>query len=452
MTNQPPKTVRYDSITKHQVMTLDRHAQNPEFVRDVYDDSCAGLLVRVTAQSATWYVRGRLGGKQKMWKIADLKRDDDPPVMRSRAQAARDMAKRGIDPKDWLLEQVVGGPVLRHFDPTRDGWTWEEAREAFLEKVNRENKPATFADYRKTLYSADLRPFNGKLVKHITKIMIQSIQTDIVNRGKKTQAAHTTRILKVCLTWVAECGKSGLADSPGIGVKVVKKTKFEKAREDEDRKERLPTLDEIGDLPWLLAAARVNSAARLAATLALLTGQRRETIAAARKQDFKPNAHGAIWTIPAAYMKSNREHVIPIPHFTLGVVHAAAAMSSSESDWLFPQLRLRRVGDPGTGHMSCKQLNDAMASAGSPIRPHGCRSAFGTYGESLLGFGRSDTKAILDHAEGQSNDVTAQHYILHDGTHFKWRLMRTWEGWVQSQIAARRPLGLSEKIPAFLAN
>lgn len=452
MSDQPPKTEHCDSITKHHVMTLDRLARSPEFVRDVYDDSCDGLLIRVTAKSAAWYVRGRLGGKQKMWKIADLKRDDDPPVMRTRARSARDIAKRGIDPKGWLLEQVVGGPVVRHFDPDKDGWTWEEAREAFLVKVERENKPATFSDYRKTLNSADLRPLNGKLVKHITKAMIQGLQTDIVNRGKKTQAAHTTRILKVCLTWVAECGKSGLTDSPGIGVKVVKKTKFEKAREDEDRKERLPTLEEIGDLPWLLAATRVNSAARLAAMLALLTGQRRETIAAARKQDFKANVHGAIWTIPAAYMKSNRQHVIPIPHFTWRIVQAAMAMSSSESDWLFPQLRLRKAGDPGTGHMSSKQLNDAMAGSGSPIRPHGCRSAFGTHGESLLGFGRSDTKAILDHAEGQSDDVTAQHYILHDGTHFKWRLMRTWEDWVQSQMTARRPMGATEKIPAFLAN
>ena len=65
-----------------------------------------------------------------------------------------------------------------------------------------------------------------------------------------------------------------------------------------------------------------------------------------------------------------------------------------------------------------------------PLDPHDMRRGFATHGEHLLGISEAHTKAILHHAEGRSGDVTKERYALHDGTHFKWDVMRKWEAWL----------------------
>lgn len=440
---------RVDAITKKDVQSA-LSAVYSQQTYELADGSETGLSLRVRARSAAWWLRGRLGPKQTYWRIADLRPDDDPKEIRRRAAEAKLMLARGVDPKDWLGEQERGGPVERHFDEARDGWTWQVARDKYLDHIKASRAPATHADYRRTLCSGDFEPWvrADRLVKAITKQDVQSLQTSIYERGAVAQAGHVVRILKACLAWVADTGKSGMDTSPATTVRPIAKTKQQRAEDEAEA--RVPTPAEVGALPWKLDAARTNAAARLAAMLALLTVQRRETIVTARRRDFEPVEDGAVWQIPAAHIKSKRGHVLPLPPLTWRVVRAAMTLGNSSDEWLFPQLRLRRAGDAGTGHMASKELNDAMTAAGSPIRPHACRRAFGTHGEALLGNKRSDTKAILDHAEGQSGDVTAQRYALHDGRHFKWGIMRRWESWVLEQMAAQRPDGTTDDLPSFL--
>ncbi len=439
---QERKQRRTVSITRREVAAaISAAGKEGTEPYELGDEKCPGLSIRVRARSATWALRGRLGQKQTTWTIAPVQPGDDPAEIRDRAGEARRMLKRGIDPAEWLKEQALGGGVVRHFDPERDGWTWEQARERFLDFVKAERAKATYADYQRTLRGPDVKWSGDMLVKDISKGHVQRLQDDIYARGARTQATHTLRIVKACLSWVAQRGGSGLEESPATTVKplVLGKDTSEK---------HVPTPEAVGDLPWLLDVARVNPVSRLAAMLVLLTAQRRETIVSALKAGFEETADGAIWTIAPAHMKSKRQHVIPLPPLAWGIVKQAMAVGRSDSPWLFPQLRLRRAGDTGDGHMSGKELGEAMGVAGSPIRPHVCRRAFATHGERLLGFGKSDTKAILDHAEGLSGDVTAMHYALHDGTHFKWRLMKQWETWVLEQISARKPA--QETLPKFL--
>ena len=55
------------------------------------------------------------------------------------------------------------------------------------------------------------------------------------------------------------------------------------------------------------------------------------------------------------------------------------------------------------------------------------------YRQAHLGFSLLDVKSILDHSRGfDPGDVTMQHYALHDGTHFTWRIMRAWADHVEA--------------------
>lgn len=412
---------------------------------EIADTRVPGLSIRVRRESAVWSLRGRLGPKQTTWRIADVASMTAPSKARERATEARSLLARGVDPADWLREQEHGGAVERTFDPEKDGWTWEEAREKFLAFIKKHRAEATHRDYKYTLHGADLKSWDGKLVRSIGKNDVKKLQDAIAARGKTVQATHTLRIVKVMFGWVAERGGSGIDESPAATVKPLESGKAESGR--------VPTPAEIGALPWLLDAAALAPAARIAAILTLLTAQRRETIASARRCDFGAVAAddplgGGVWTIPPAHVKSKRGHVVPLPPLTWAIVQAALALGPARSEWLFPQLRLRRAGDEGGGHMSSKAINDALHDAGSPIRPHDCRRAFATHGEAELGFLRSDMRAILDHAEGRSGDVTATHYALHDGRHFKWRVMSAWESWVLERMADRAPQGATW--PGFL--
>jgi integrase len=412
---------------------------------EISDTKTPGLSIRVRSRGAVWTLRGRIGPKQSTWRIADCSVLTAPSAARERAIEARRLLARGIDPADWLREQEHGGRVERTFDPARDGWEWEDARSRYLDFIKAERATATYHDYRKTLSSADFQRWNGRLVKSISTQDIQSLRDSIYERGARVQANHTLRIIKAMFSWIAERAGSGITKpGPAAGVEPISLG----GTPSDDTAGRVPSLAEIGDVPWKLDKTPVNPAARLAVMLTLLTAQRRETIASARRSAFRPAQDGGIWTISGVYMKSKRPHVIPLPPVAWAVVQAAMALGATHSDWLFPQLRLRRNGDSGAGHMSSNTLNDALFAAKSPFRPHDARRAFATYGESLLGFKRTDTKAILDHAEGQSGDVTAQHYALHDGTHFKWDIMRQWQDWVLQQMAARAPQG--QTWPGFL--
>lgn len=450
---------RLERFDRNDVATIDsvqREMHGPYGSRyqpgdDIYDDSCEGLLVRVQKKGSVWYVRGRLGKQQKFWRIKNLERSDDPKALRDRATQARLLARRGIDPQNWLLKEELGGEVERHFDEGKDGWTWETGRDRYLEHVEKTLAPATFADYRRTLRSHDFDVWKERLVKNIKKADVQALQTAIVERGVIIQAAHALRVAKACLSWLASNGKSGLLESPAVAVRPAAKSKQQLAKEDDDRDSRVPKPAELGFLAWSLDDSLGTQAARCAAALVLFTAQRRETVSSARRRDFEElDGNVGLWKIPGQFIKGKQRHTIPLPPTTWQIVRRALALSQPNDDWLFPQLRKRRATDKGDNHMSGKSIGDAMVETGSPVRPHACRRAFATHGESLLGFSRGDVKAILDHSEGQSADITAIHYALHDGLHFKWRIMRAWETWLLKQVAAARPAGVTRDLPYLL--
>ena len=256
-------------------------------------------------------------------------------------------------------------------------------------------------------------------MKQITAQHAKAIQDAIIERGKRPQARHTTVILKGCMKWLANKSASGISTSP-----LEKVTPAEKSRIPGEPG-YLPTEKELGRLPWRLEAAQISQSTRIAGLLLCLTAQRVRTVITARKEDFLPVQAGCLWMIPRGHMKSKRFHVIPLCPATWDLVKQAMALTEGTEGWLFPQVRARKAGGPTGGHISYKPVADPL----DPLDPHDFRRAFATYGESLLGNARDMTKAILDHAEGNT-DVTGVHYALHDGTHFKWDVMRRWENWL----------------------
>lgn len=184
--------------------------------------------------------------------------------------------------------------------------------------------------------------------------------------------------------------------------------------------------------------------ARLALQLALRTLQRRLTVVSALKASFRPHdEYGMVWWVHPGVLKVGRSrtgqvrrhpHVIPLPASAQEIVRTALSLTRPDNPFLFPQLRLRRAGDLGNGHLSERLLNEVLArlqELGRPLHAsqhfscHAFRSWFTTH-MGRLGFAKSDTKLILDHSEGRENNTTDEHYDLEQSLPKKFAILSAW--------------------------
>ena len=119
----------------------------------------------------------------------------------------------------------------------------------------------------------------------------------------------------------------------------------------------------------------------------------------------------------------------------LGCLALVLALTRPDNPYLFPQLRLRRAGDVGDGHLSERLLNSALADLQKPGRAlhavqqfntHSFRGWFTTH-MARLGFKKSDTKLILDHRENRQHDTTDKHYDWEQSLPEKFAILSAWE-------------------------
>src|SRR5487761_2788064 len=103
------------------------------------------------------------------------------------------------------------------------------------------------------------------------------------------------------------------------------------------------------------------------------------TCLSALKASFRPHkTYGMIWWVHPGILKVGRNrdgqirrhpHVIPLPLTAQEIVRTAQVMTLPDNPYLFPQLRLRRAGDAGNGHLSERLLNSALTTLQKPGRP-----------------------------------------------------------------------------------
>lgn len=116
---------------------------------------------------------------------------------------------------------------------------------------------------------------------------------------------------------------------------------------------------------FLTALRRRPSFGRLALELLVLTGVRSQEARLATWGEF--NLEAGLWTIPAAHMKRNKAHIVPLSDAALAVLTKAAALKLEGTDQVFPGAG----GDP----MSDMTLLKVLRDMSEPYHVHGFRSA-----------------------------------------------------------------------------
>ena len=420
---------------------------------EITDARQSGLCIRVGATGARWQIRWKRLGRNSRLDIGDL---DDWSIVEAReitSKARSFLRTTGIPDDKWLHNRKVeyrkverAAPEPRAAAPIRLLWDFETAKAEYLAEVQRTRRPATWDDYRNMLAAPELAPLAKKLVADIKRERLAEIVASIFRSGRERHAEHLASVLRPMWTFLggdAQIRRSGV--TPGImaGLRAPVRT-LDEGDDGTEPELYVPPLIELGRILSIARSPGVlDEQIGLAVQLTVHSAQRVLTVVSAKVAHFEEVDGGGLWSIPPARRKSGtsrrgktHDHVIPLPAAAWRVVKRAMEIAAEkDSPWLFPGYRPRKSGDPVT-HMNKSVLTRALLLMPNVVAsPHDIRRSFATLGESVLGLKRSDTKAILDHSEGEkSGDVTRQHYALHDGRHFKWPIADTWVTEVEAQV------------------
>ena len=126
-----------------------------------------------------------------------------------------------------------------------------------------------------------------------------------------------------------------------------------------------------------------------------------------------------VWTIPAARMKANREHCVPLCRRAMEVLDAARALGDDPGPLVFPA---------GDGELLDKKvLRRLLERQKVPAVPHGFRSSFRHWAAEETEHRREVIEAVLAHVVG--NKVEAA-YARSDLFERRRRLMDDWGEYV----------------------
>jgi hypothetical protein len=116
------------------------------------------------------------------------------------------------------------------------------------------------------------------------------------------------------------------------------------------------------------------------------------------------------------------------------VVRQLDKLCVRDNPFNFPSVKDRKK-DGDHHHADIEMLNRALESMPCvDFGPHGARYALASYGESELGFAKSEAKLILDHLEGTDpKDVTGNFYSSDPAIKRKWEMLLLWTEWLDKQ-------------------
>ena len=170
------------------------------------------------------------------------------------------------------------------------------------------------------------------------------------------------------------------------------------------------------DVAAAVAAVRGSNAAqvvKLSFELLVLTAARWGEVRGARWDEMDTEAY--VWTVPAARMKANREHRVPLCRRALDILDAARTLGAGAGPLVFTT---------GDGEMlDEKVLRRLLERQGVAAVPHGFRSSFRDWAAERTNHPREVVEAALAHVV---RDKVEAAYARSDLFERRRRLMDDW--------------------------
>ena len=362
------------------------------------------LIVR-PAGGASWVLEYRIAGKRKnftlgAWPTVGLK------LARELAERARVQVATGVDP---VLERAkartaagrlaVGYTVRDLVDDWQASMRVSEVYRGNIEAAMRK----------------DVLPRIGSMApEDVTR-------QDIIAILREMEARGALEMLRRVRMWLAQAWEAGLDAGKVQGSPVPTghlKSFMPPARG------HFPAITDIGEIPALMRAIRAyeSPVVRAALELSAYTFQRPTEVREATWDEFDLVA--SKWVIPAARMKTGREHWVPLAPQVVQLLVRHRGLVGGQG-WLFPGWRR---GKP----LSEAALGHALEALGYKGRhsPHGFRAMARTVLEEHLRVDPKFAERQLAHVEA---DKVKRAYNRAEFWADRVRMMELWAKWLGAQ-------------------
>lgn len=430
---------------------------------EISDAEARGLVLRAGPTGLIWQFRFEMSGRSSRLTLGSV---DEWSIAEARllvGDARKLIAGRVRRPDDdWVQERrieygKIEAPKSAETDVRNSiYWTYQQALDHYLDHVKRTLSDPTYRDYRQTLQSKDLAVLHKRPVPSITRRELSTIIANVHKSGREPTAEAIARKIKPFWKWLSEdlqIDRSGIEPDMMRGLKAPPRSRRDEDDDDLDETLYVPPMHEIGRILAIARSGALDPIVSLAIELMIFAPQRRRAVAMALTSRFEGVGETeGLWRVPAHHRKTairrgdKSDLVLPLPGPAWAAVTKAKTIGDDDRRRLFFRRATPRSTVTTTDHIDPSTLTKSFSyMPGVTATPHDLRRGFASHGQRDLGFSLLDVKSILDHSRGfDPGDVTMTHYSLHDGTHFTWRIMRSWADHVEA--ACRGALEFDDRL------
>jgi integrase len=338
----------------------------------------AGLRLQVAPTGArSWVMRVMVGGKRSEIGLGGF---PDLPLAGAReaARAVRSKISAGINP---IVESRAARSSLQA--ATASAWTFRQCAEALIEAKIPEWKNAKHAaQWTATLRTYAYPVLGNMLAREVELPHVLAVLEPIWKTTTETATRLRARIEAV-LDWATTRGyREGLNPARWKGhLKNLLPAPSKIAKV-----EHHPAIP-IGEVGHFMAALRAQSGdGAKALEFAILTAVRSGEVRGATWSEI--DIASAVWTIPAARMKMDKEHRVPLSAPALALIKQLPKIAGN--DLLFPA--------PRGGQLSDMTLTAVLRRMQIKAVPHGFRSTFRDWCSERTGYSPEVAEMALAHA------------------------------------------------------
>ncbi len=379
-----------------------------------------GLYLQVTPKDGrSWVLRIKVGAVRR-----DIGLGGYPTVTlsqaRDKAREARDKIERGIDPVE---ERKAAKAAL--VAAQRRGLTFAQAVDkALAAKLDAFKNPKHRQQWENTLATYATPDLGKMLVQDITTQDVLRVLQPIWMEKTETASRLRGRIEAV-LNWATVAGHR-TGDNPARWAGNLKELLPPPSKVAKDENHPALTLE---DAPrWYAALQGREGFGARALEFAALTATRSQEVRGALWDEL--DLERALWIIPAARMKMEKEHRVPLSARAVELLKALPKLEGNPL--MFPAPRGGIMSD-GTMSATMKRMHEADIAGGGagyldrvskrPAVPHGLRSTFRDWVAELTTYPGDMAEVALAHKI--SNAVEAS-YRRGDMIEKRRRMMADW--------------------------
>ena len=359
-----------------------------------------GLSVSKTG-SRSWILRTKIGARR-----CDIGLGSYPEISlakaHERARATKDDIRNGTDP---IAERRTKSATVE--------WTFERCAHAYIDGHTASWKNAKHAQqWRNTLATYAYPVFGSKHVRDVGKTeVLQAIEPQWTT--KKTMARVRERI-ELVLSWATVRGyRSG--DNPAVwrgnlDQVLAKPSKVSKVVP--HRSLPYPSMQ-----AFMTQLRKADGSGARCLELLIYTACRSGELRGALWSEIDVQA--GLWHIPAARMKADRDHRIPLSAGAITLLESLPRFAGT--DLVFPSSKNTMLSD--------MTLSAVMRRMKVPAVPHGFRATFATWAQEQTSYPSDVRERALAHTVGSK---TTAAYERGDQFEKRVQLMADWAAYIDS--------------------